>query len=438
MRALPARMVSWIRRIPWVRRPGPLEVVGLYLIMFKLTPAGRWLYIGTIAGTPLALSSLLIPVHQLLSGLLALGAGAFVIGWCMRPRVTLRGHFPVKASAGRPVSGEFVLTNTGTLVARDVGVQYFNLPKTIDSSRLEYLKGRIAPGESATFEVSLLPLRRGLHRLPVVRAYANFPFNIWRTGAVLDSESTQGFECSSLLVFPDFHPATDIDLPGGRRYQPGGIALTSDVGESPEYLGNREYRAGDSMRRIDFRAWARHGAPIVKEYHEEYFTRVGLILDTYTPTTKREPRTGFPELEAAISLSAAIADTLTRGDYLIDLFAAGPELYVFRAGRHMAHFENVLEILADLDACRTNPFETVAPALADELASISTAICVFLGWDETRERLIRQITEAGCAVKLFIVTHEPPLTFSGIGEGLADSVRVFSPEDIRDGVYEVL
>jgi hypothetical protein len=76
---------------------------------------------------------------------------------------------------------------------------------------------------------------------------------------------------------------------------------------------------------------------------------------------------GLCRLEAAISLSASVADALSRGEYLIDLFAAGPELYVFRAGRHTAHFENILEIVACVEACRRNPFETIAPALADEL-----------------------------------------------------------------------
>lgn len=438
MRVLMATVALWIRRIPWVRRPGPLEVMGTYVLMFKLTPAGRVLYAGIIAGTPLALASLLIPVHQLLSGMSMLGAGTLLIGWFTRPRVTLKGYFPAKASAGRPVRGEFILTNTGKHSVRDVGVQYFNLPKTIDKPRIEHLVGCIAPGETINFEVTLLPLRRRLHRLPAVRAYANFPFNIWRTGAVLDPESTQGLHPASLLVLPDFHPAVDIDLPGGRRYQPGGIMLTSQVGESPEYMGNREYRAGDPIRRIDFRAWARRGAPIVREYQEEYFTRVGLILDTYKSTKKREPRAGFPDLEAAISLSAAIADTLARAEYLIDLFAAGPELYMFRAGRHTAHFENVLEILADVDVCRTNPFDVITPALAEELASISTAICVFLGWDDARETLVRQITESGCAVKLFIVTEDSAIASAGPGDGLADSVTVFHPKDIREGAYEIL
>ena len=77
------------------------------------------------------------------------------------------------------------------------------------------------------------------------------------------------------------------------------------------------------------------------------------------------PKEGFPELESAISLSASIADSLSATEHLIDIFAAGPELYVFRAGRQLAHFDNVLEILASVAPCDKDPFGKVTPAVAE-------------------------------------------------------------------------
>ena len=50
-----------------------------------------------------------------------------------------------------------------------------------------------------------------------------------------------------------------------------------------------------------------------------------------------------------------------------------------------------------------NPFEKVAPAVADELHSITTAICIFLDWDQSREQMARTIIEAGCQLKLIII-----------------------------------
>jgi hypothetical protein len=40
------------------------------------------------------------------------------------------------------------------------------------------------------------------------------------------------------------------------------------------------------VRRIDFRSWARLGKPVVREYQEEYYCRIALILDTHVVPKK--------------------------------------------------------------------------------------------------------------------------------------------------------
>ena len=219
--------------------------------------------------------------------------------------------------------------------------------------------------------------------------HSTFPFNLCRT-ASRPADAPDGAHRKSLLLYPRFHPIAGIAVPVSARYQPGGIPLSSSVGESPEYIGNREYHPGDSMRQIDHRSWARLAKPIVREFQDEYYCRLALVLDTFVPGKTRPGPEGFPNLEAAISLAAAVADALARGEYIIDIFAAGPELYTFRAGRHTAHFENTLEILACVDACRTNPFRVVTPALMEELTSISTVICVFLDWARLVKPIVRE------------------------------------------------
>jgi hypothetical protein len=145
------------------------------------------------------------------------------------------------------------------------------------------------------------------------------------------------------------------------------------------------------------------------------------------------PKEGFPELESAISLSASIADSLSATEHLIDIFAAGPELYVFRAGRQLAHFDNVLEILASVAPCQKDPFGKVTPAVADELTSITTAICVFL--DDSREELARTIIESGCQLKLIIVRDTQ--TSSPLPDDLGEVV-VLTPSQIQSGGIETL
>lgn len=394
-----------------------------FLWTFRFTTGGKWLIAGLVLSGALGSATVEIPIYQVFCALLALLCVDRIAGFVFRPNIEVLGTFPEKATAGQEVAAQYTLVNRGKLTAYDLGLRFFRLSGSFESVDPELTLGHLRPGESRSITIRLNPLRRGLHTLSRLRAYSTFPFNFSRDGRSRAEEP-------SVLVLPHFFPIAELDIPVGSRYQPGGIALTSNVGESPEYIGNREYVPGDSARQIDHRSWARLAKPAVREYQEEYYCRVALVLDTFVPRGRRPGRDGFPDLEAAISLSASLGEALSRGEYLIDLFAAGPELYVFRAGRHTAHFENILEIVACVDACRDNPFQKVVPALADELSNISTVIGVFLDWDSTRRELARTAVEMGCSVKILIVrdgeTTEPidfeegsvvPLTISQVRNG---------------------
>ena len=399
-----------------------------YLWTYRFTAGGKWVIAGLLLSAALGSASVEIPIYQIFCALFALLCVDRFAGFLLRPALEIRGAFPARATAGQVVTGRYELVNRGKRTAYDLGLRFFRLPRSFDAADPETTLGHLPPGRHLSAAIRLRPHRRGLYALPPPRAYSTFPFNLTRDGR---SQA----EAPKLLVLPHFHPLAGLDVPIGTRYQPGGIALTSNVGESPEYIGNREYVPGDSARRIDHRSWARLARPVVREYQEEYYCRVALVLDTFVPPQRRAGRDGFADLEAAISLSAAVADTLSRGEYLIDLFAAGPELYVFRAGRHTAHFENILEIVACVEACRRNPFETLAPALADELTNISTVIGVFLDWDASRRHLARTAVESGCSVKLLIVRDgetSEPIDFD---EG---HVIPLSIAQIRQGGIEVL
>ena len=378
----------------WERSPAARYLI--FLWRFRFTTAGKWIITGMIVSAMFGSASVQTPIYQVFCALAAFFFIDRFAGYWVRPQLAIEQTFPDRTTAGEIFTAELTIHNQGRKCAYDVSVSFFGLPNSIELLDPEPNLGDLPPGETLTTSVKFKADRRGIFTLPRPRAFSTFPFHLFRVGRSRSEPPT-------VLVLPHFETLGSLDLPVNARHQPGGVALTSNVGESPEYIGNREYVAGDSVRRIDYRSWARLGRPIVREYQEEYFCRVALVLDTFVPRGLQLRRKGFPNLEAAISLSASIADALSRGEYLIDLFAAGPELYVFRAGRHTAHFDNVLEIVAGVDACRENPFDTVAPALADELSNISTVIGVFLDWDESRQQLVRAAIERGCAVKIIVV-----------------------------------
>ena len=397
-----------------------------YLWQYELTPAGRFLFISILFSSA-GLATVMIPVYQVFCVLFASYVVIWLANLIFRPKLDVSGELPSRVTAGESVEAEFRLTNTSWRPAYDVMLWVFGLPASIRLGPIDRVIMRLGPGQSGTLPLELRPQRRGVFQLPELRPHSTFPFNLMRSGSTRHP-------LGSLIVLPHFHPLMHIDVPVGMKYQPGGVALSSHIGESPEYIGNRDYIPGEPARRLDFRSWARLARPVVREYQEEYYCRIALVLDTWMPDG-REPRDGFPQLEAAVSLSASVADALSATEHLIDIFAAGPELYVFRAGRQLAHFDNVLEILAGVDVCETDPFETIAPAVADELGSITTAVCVFLDWDSSREHLARTIIESGCQLKLIIVRDGP--TTAPLPDEHED-VTQLSPDQIFSGGIESL
>jgi len=231
-----------------------------------------------------------------------------------------------------------------------------------------------------------------------------------------------------LLVYPRFYTLEGFAVPAGRRYQPGGIPLSSNTGDAIEFVGTREYREGDPVRNIHWRSWARRGEPVVKEYQEEYFARIALVLDTFAPEkpTPAEERS----FEAAISVLASIADHYSRSDFVVDILAAGPEVYEVSAGRSLAYLDNVLDVLAGLEPCPDAPFATIGPALFDKLARITTVVAVLQDWDEARERFLREVKALGTAVHV-IVVHDGATTrpWTAVGREAGDIVHM-TPDDV--------
>lgn len=407
-----------------LRLPGRLWRVG----SDSVTLSGKSMLVAAVV-TSIGIAFLDLLLYHLFAALTALLLASFTAGMFLRPRLRLQGTFPRTATAGETITGQLHLKNRRRCGAYDLTIAFRSLPRGLEQPGGTTIVRTLPAEKSISVPVALRPLRRGLYNLPDLCVGSEFPFHLFRLG-------TARLPVESLLVLPTFVPLEEFLLSVGSRHQPGGVALTSHVGESPEYIGNREYQPGETARRLDYRAWARLGVPVVREYQEEYYCRVAMVLDTYIPPRRKTQATGFVELEAAISLAAAVADALSRGEYLVDVFAAGPELYVFESGRNKAHFDNILEILACLEPCRRDPFDTLGPSISEQLHRISAAVCIFLDWDEPRREMIRLMAEAGCNLKIVIVRDGP--TTEPIDAAQADAVTELSTAVIQQGGPAVL
>ncbi|MBV9469291.1 MAG: DUF58 domain-containing protein, partial [Abitibacteriaceae bacterium] len=238
-----------------------------------------------------------------------------------------------------------------------------------------------------------------------------------------------------LLVYPRFTPLNHLHIAAGRRFHPGGVALASHLGDSFEFLGNREYRAGDNIRDIDWRATARLQQAIVREYREEYFLRVAVVLDTHIPQGAGEQE--HDAFERAVSMCAAVSDYMARQEYIVDILAAGPNLYHLTAGRSIAYLDQILDILACVDENPEEPFETLEPEILENLSQINTIICIFLDWNDTRRAFLQRMRQSGAGVKAIIVRDGPCTLDPTEDSDLFGEISVISRAIFELGVDEL-
>jgi uncharacterized protein (DUF58 family) len=364
----------------------------------RLTDRGRFVLWAT-----LAVGFVGIDTRRALGFVLfALAAPPLLVGLATlfraRPRLRLTGRLPARLTAGRSLS---IPLDIAALDGRATGPLslFWAAPLPEDARML------VTPPEAtleadghrpARLSLDFHPRRRGRYELPGLGVAATDAFGLFRTRAAW-------IEAQTVLVYPRYFTFDEPPLPAGRRHQPGGIPLASTVGDSLEFVGTREYREGDALRKIHWRSWARLGRPVVREYQEEYFSRIALVLDTFLP---KHPRPRERErFEAAVSVVASLADHFSRSEEVVDILAAGPDLYEVSTGRSLGSLDNVLDVLACLEPSPAAPFASIGPALFGRLERLTTVVAVMLEWDEAREAFLQQVRSLGVSVRVFLV-HE--------------------------------
>jgi uncharacterized protein (DUF58 family) len=248
----------------------------------------------------------------------------------------------------------------------------------------------IGPHATATVQMELMPLRRGPLRLIGATVARTDPFGLVRAFVNVPAPDT-------VVVLPRRYPLPPLALPGTLKYQQGGVALASSVGESEEFVSLREYRRGDPMRHIHWKSWARTGKPIIKEFQEEFFVRHALILDTFAAPHQREL------FEEAVSVAASFACTIQTQESLLDLMFVGPQAFCFTAGRGVAHTEQILEVLAAVDLCPDKPFSKLEALVLQHITGVSGCLCIFLAWDEARQNLVQALRAFGLPLWVLVL-----------------------------------
>ncbi len=272
----------------------------------------------------------------------------------------------------------------------------------------------IAPRSTIEVTVAGHALRRGNQHFPGLTVARADPLGLVR-GLSLHAEA------ANLLVLPRRYALPPITLPGSRRHQPGGVALASGIGDSEEFVGLRDYRPGDPLQRIHWKSYARTGAPVVREYQDEYFERHALILDTFGAHTQALA------FEEAVSVAASLAYTVNTQECLLDLMFVGNASYCYTAGRGQLPAGSLMEVLAGVQLCASQPFQTLRSAVVARRSLFTGSICILLAWDEARREFIRELQMLGVPVLALLVSSAPPAE-------RPPWLRVIEPGKVQEGL----
>ncbi len=405
------------RRAPFMLR------MTKFLVGFKLTPIGRiavlGIFLSAVGGVTVE-----IPIYQIFCGFICLFGIIEATGIALRPQLEVSAWLPEKVTVGETVTGYVNVVNQGWFPACDIMCAFFGMPKELKHTDADCVVHTIPRGEKITLPFTIMAKSRGEFILPEARVHSTFPFNLMRFGKAKIPEC-------ELRVLPTFSPLERLGLPFSYKSQNIGMTADTRAGNSPEYLGNRDYIPGEPARRLDFKAWARVGRPVVREFQEEFNSEVAIVLDTHRPWSLRHRKRDRRKLEASVSLAAAIAHHLDQRSIPIETFLAGQELHLLQSSAEATHFESVMDVLSEVDFTRIDQLPQLLPMVSESFESVTIAFCVFIDWDENRERFTREIVESGCAVKIFVVNDGRQLSLPIPRDD--DNITLVDPQLILNG-----
>jgi uncharacterized protein (DUF58 family) len=204
-----------------------------------------------------------------LLALLALDARLSWMSWMQSP-LTLTRRLPHAFAVGSAVGVQVSLANPGPITRRG---RYFELADPSLAMPAMPLRFAVRPGERETLEFSLTPTARGL------KLFEAGQLRLRSILGLLDWNLRIGPR-ESRRVFPDFKRQASLAwLATDRRLAELGIKNVRRRGEGTDFDQLTEYRAGDPVRHIDWKATLKHGRPIARVFQDERDQSVLFLLD---------------------------------------------------------------------------------------------------------------------------------------------------------------
>ncbi|MFB9661654.1 DUF58 domain-containing protein [Glycomyces mayteni] len=196
--------------------------------------------------------------------------GLFVLRWSRPSLESNRVLNPAQVEAGQATQVRLGIQNTGrsrppALMLEDrIPYRLGNRPRLV----LE----RLAPGARSVVNYTITPGSRGAYELGPLTVRTSDPFGL--------AVSVQEFPVTTeLIVTPRIQPLRSLLLPGGAGMSSGESASHTVAITGNDDIAVREYRNGDDMRRVHWKASAHRGQLMVRREEQPWENNAAVLLD---------------------------------------------------------------------------------------------------------------------------------------------------------------
>ncbi len=341
--ALTALLVAaWvaITLVPVLARRTPLRWIG-YKMEYKISREG-WIYIGGIVLVALAaLNTGNNLLFLILASLISIILMSGILSSVTLSGVALRLDLPEHIFAGQTVRAIVELQNEKlTLPSFSLRVEATVAKDSPATAILEtpvyfpYLPkhDRVKQSVPMTFP------RRGVYRQEAFRIVTRFPFGFLQKARRLDL-------LTEAVVYPSVEPTQDFFeiLPGMQ-----GALESLAKGRGQDLYALRDYVPTDSARHVHWKASARLGSLMVREFTREDDCRVILVLDPHTRGDISDSEASA-RFERAVTLCAGLTWHFYQQNAVLQFRSVGFETPL------VAVEENIFPILRHLAVAKPYP-----------------------------------------------------------------------------------
>lgn len=201
-------------------------------------------------------------------------------------------------------------------------------------------KLRLRAGTQTRFQYRLRPVVRGDARFEAVQLRLHSPLRLWW-------QSRQAGQAQTVRVYPNFAPLTRFALFSAEQASRlVGAHLKRRRGEGTDFHQMREYRIGDSLRQIDWKATARARKLISREYQDEKNQQLVLMLDTGRRMLALDGE--LSHFDHSLNAALVVAYLALRQGDAVGLLASGSERRWVQPQRGVSGIDRLLRASYDL------------------------------------------------------------------------------------------